>query len=145
MVFIFFSFISASLMVFDFNILKYLWIFFSPSVLILSWFGPFFPSVLCHLLLFIISISHFSITNYIPISWLYILYLYMGFQFFLIFRKEFDVVHVPRMVDFFLVIYEDCIPRCISCLYYWVTSSESLIVMVIAHLLGRSLSWFSPL
>ena len=67
----FFSFISACLMVSTSNIQKYFSFF--PSILMFSWFGNFIPSILSLCLLFIISTAHFSISNYIPISWLYIL------------------------------------------------------------------------
>ena len=52
---------------------KYLYVSFSPSVLILSWFGSSIPSDRCHLPLFITSMVHFSMPNSIPMFWLYIL------------------------------------------------------------------------
>ena len=52
---------------------KYLYIFFSPSVLILSWLGSSIPSIRYRLPLFITSMVHFSMPNSIPMSWLYIL------------------------------------------------------------------------
>ena len=67
------SFISTCLMVSASKIHNYLFISFSPSVLILSWFGSSIPSVLYRLLLFITSMTQFSIPNSIPMSWLYIL------------------------------------------------------------------------
>ena len=80
------SFVSSSFLVllrYSFRILsfistclvvpKYLYVSFSPSVLILSWSGCSIPSVICRLPLFITSMSHFSMPNSIPISWMYIL------------------------------------------------------------------------
>ena len=43
------------------------------SVLIFSWFGCSIPFVMCCFLLFIISMPHFSIPNFIPMFWLNIL------------------------------------------------------------------------
>ena len=40
--------------------------------------------------------------NSIPISYLYILSLYKGFQFFVVFGKKFDVIHLPQVADLFL-------------------------------------------
>ena len=45
---------------------------FSPNVSILCWFVCSIPSVMDHSPLFIISITHFSLPDSIPISWLYI-------------------------------------------------------------------------
>ena len=52
---------------------KYLLVSFSPSVLILSWFGSSILSVRCCLPLFSTSMEHFSMPNSIPMPWLYIL------------------------------------------------------------------------
>ena len=71
--FLIFSLISICLMVSASKMPKYLLVFFSPSVLILSWFGSSILSVRCRLLLFITSMAHFSIPNSIRMSWLYIL------------------------------------------------------------------------
>ena len=65
------SFISPCLMVSASKMPKYLLVSFSPSVLILSWFGSSNPSVRCCLPLFITSIAYFSMPNSIPMSWLY--------------------------------------------------------------------------
>ena len=46
---------------------------FSSSILILSWFGSYIPSVRCFLTLFMTSRAHFLMPNSIPMSWLYIL------------------------------------------------------------------------
>ena len=45
------------------NIPKLMWFIFSPSILILSWFGCSLPSVICLFSLFIMSIEHFSMPN----------------------------------------------------------------------------------
>ena len=71
--FLIFSFISTCLIVSASKMPKYLHVSFSPSVLILSWFGRSILSVRCRLPLFCTNIAHFSVPNYIPISWLYIL------------------------------------------------------------------------
>ena len=52
---------------------KYLYVSFSPNVLILSWFASSIPPSRCRLPLFITSMAHFSMPNSIPMSWLYIL------------------------------------------------------------------------
>ena len=72
--FLIFSFISTCLMVLASKMSKYLYVSFSPSVLILSWFGSSIPSIL---MLFITSMAHFSMPNSIPMSWLYILIAYI--------------------------------------------------------------------
>ena len=59
------------------NIPKYLCISFSASVLLLSWFGSSIPHVRCRLPHFITSMTHFSMPNSIPMSWLYILTAYI--------------------------------------------------------------------
>ena len=68
-----FSFISTCLIVSVSKMPKYLYVSFSPSVLILSWFGSSIPSIRCCLLLFITSMTHFSMPNSIPMYWLYVL------------------------------------------------------------------------
>ena len=55
------------------NIPWYLWFFFSPPVLILSWFDSSIPSVISLFPLFIMSMAHFSMPNFILICELYIL------------------------------------------------------------------------
>ena len=67
-----FSFISTYLMSAS-NILKYLYVSFSLGVLIFSWFSNLIPFVMCRFPQFIISMAHFSKSNSIPMSWLYIL------------------------------------------------------------------------
>ena len=53
-------------------------------------------------LLFIMSMAHFSMPNSVPNHLLYILSLLKVFQFFFVFGKQFDVVHVHQVVDLFL-------------------------------------------
>ena len=55
------------------NIPKYLYVSFSSSVQIFSWFGSSIISVICRFPLFLICLVHFSMLNSIPMSWLYIL------------------------------------------------------------------------
>ena len=69
------SFISTCLMVSASKMSKYFYVSFSPSVRILSWFGSSIPSVRCRLPLFITSTFFYA--NSIPISWLYILTVYI--------------------------------------------------------------------
>ena len=57
--FLIFSFISPCLIVSASKMPKYLYVSFSPSVLIFSWFGSSFPSVRCCLPLFITSMAIF--------------------------------------------------------------------------------------
>ena len=71
--FLIFSFISTCLMVPASKMPKYLYVSFYPSVLILSWFGSFVPSVRCRWPLFISSMAHFSMPNSTSVSWLFIL------------------------------------------------------------------------
>ena len=71
--FFIFSFPLTGLIVSASSIFKYFYIFFSPSVLIFSWYDSSIPSVMCPFPLLITNIVHFSLLNYIPISWLYIL------------------------------------------------------------------------
>ena len=78
--FFIFSFISSCLMVSASKTPKYLYISFSPNVLILSWFGNSIPSVRCRLLLFITSMAHFSMPNSVPMSRLYILTVVLRFS-----------------------------------------------------------------
>ena len=66
-----FSPISACLMVSTPNTFKYLYFFYSPSILILSWKGSSIPFVIGLFPLLVISMAHFSVLNFIPISWLY--------------------------------------------------------------------------
>ena len=68
-----FSFIFPSLMVSSSIIPKYLYVSFSLSVLILSWFGRSIPTIRVRLSLFITSMAYFSMPNSISMSWLYIL------------------------------------------------------------------------
>ena len=67
------SFICTFFMVSASKMTKHLYVSFSPSVLILSWFGSSIPSIRCHLTLFITSMAHYSTPNSIPMFWLYIL------------------------------------------------------------------------
>ena len=52
---------------------KYLYVSFSPRILILSGFGVSLPSVRYYLPLFMTSMTHYSKTNPIPMSGMYIL------------------------------------------------------------------------
>ena len=72
--FLFISFISAYLMVSASNTPKILKLSFSPSVWILFWFSTPFVCLFFYLfLLLIVSIAYFSVPNFIPVSWFYIL------------------------------------------------------------------------
>ena len=68
------SFISTCLIESASNMPKYLEVWFSPCVLILSWFGSSIPSVRCRLQFFITNMVHFSMPYSYPMSWLYILF-----------------------------------------------------------------------
>ena len=72
-VFFILFFILVCLMVFDSNFPKYLSFSFSPSVLILFWFSSLIPSIISLFPLFIMRRAQFSMSNSIPLSWLYIL------------------------------------------------------------------------
>ena len=98
--FLFFSFISASLMLYASNIPKYLQVIFSPSDLILSWSNNFFSTIICLFLLYILTFSHFSTPNSIPISRLYILIICIRVSnFFSFFCKQLDIVHVHYVIN----------------------------------------------
>ena len=79
--FLIFSFISTCLMESASKIPKYLNVFFSLSVLILSWFGSYIPSDRCRLPLFIACMAHFSLSNSIPMSSLHVLEFLVHFHF----------------------------------------------------------------
>ena len=61
--FIFFSYLHL----FNGVRFQYSWVSISPSVQILSWIGIFISSIIRCFQLFIISMAHFSISNFIPI------------------------------------------------------------------------------
>ena len=100
----FFSLISTYLLVYASNIPKYLSVSFSSRILnfflFLFWFGCSIPSAMCRFPLLMIRIVNFSMPNSILIWWLYILTACI-FQFFFIFDKLFDVVHVHLVIDHF--------------------------------------------
>ena len=89
------------------------------------------------------SMAHFSLPNYIPISSLYIPTACTRVSIYFSFLANSLVSSMCiRWLIFFLVIYEVCIRLCISWVYGWVISSLLQIVMEIAHLPWRSLSVF---
>ena len=93
--FFIFHFISTCLMVSASKMPTYLYVCFSSSVLLFSWFGSSIPSARCRLPLFITSMAYFPMPNSISMSWLYILTAcIIASSSFLIFCKQFDVVHV---------------------------------------------------
>ena len=57
------SFISTCFMVSASNVPQYLYVSFSPSVLIFSWFGCSISSAVCRFPLFITCIAHFSMSH----------------------------------------------------------------------------------
>ena len=95
------SYISSCLMVSAPKISKYLYVSFSASVLILSWFGSFIPWVRCRLPLFMTNRVHFSTPNSIHMSWLYILCV-LGFPVLFHFFPNSFVIYVHYVVDLFL-------------------------------------------
>ena len=109
-----FSLISTCLMVTASNIPKYLLVSFSPSVLMTTWFSSSTPSVRwCRLPLFITSMAHFSMPNSIPISWLYILTVCNRVsKYFSFLVKQFDVVRVHQVVDFFFLRFIEFVSSC---------------------------------
>ena len=100
--FLIFSFNSACLMVSTSNIFKFLEFFFFPSVLILSLLGTYLPSVIRLFPFFLMGMVYFSLPNSIIISWQYIHFVCISFQFFFIFCKYLDVIHLYKMIDLFL-------------------------------------------
>ena len=62
----------------------------------------FYSFSFCLFPFFIMSVTHFSIPNSIPISWLYILIVCVSLQFFFIFCKQLDVIHVHKVINRFL-------------------------------------------
>ena len=75
-----------------------------------SWFVSSFPTIICHFLLFTISMAHFVMPNSIPVSLLYILRLSISFSFF---ANNLMSMYM-RWLIFFPTIYEACIRVCIS-------------------------------
>ena len=67
--FLIFFFISTCLIVSASKIPKYLLVSFSPCVRFFSWFGSPIPLVRCSLQLFITRMTHFPLSNSIPMSW----------------------------------------------------------------------------
>ena len=82
-----FPFLSVCLMVSISNNPKFLQVSFSLKVLILSWFSNL-SSLICSFLLFIISITHLSVQNSIPISWLYIFIVFISYYNFFSFNAS---------------------------------------------------------
>ena len=115
---------------FLFSFFKFLYFFFSHSVLILSWFYSSVPSVIYLLSLFIMSIAHFILPNSIPISCLYILTVYISLLFSFIFWKERDVVRVHKGINLFSCFCKFLAP---SALPNWVVSMLLQIVMMKVH------------
>ena len=59
------------------NIPKYLYYFFSPCFVVFSWFGNSVPSVMCRFQRFITTMVNFSMPNFILLSCLYVLAVYI--------------------------------------------------------------------
>ena len=93
--FSYFSLISSFLTVSASNIPYF------PSVLMLSWFGSSIPSFDSLSPRFIMSIAHFSMSNSIPISWMYVLIVCINLQSFSFFRY-FYIIHVHKVISLFL-------------------------------------------
>ena len=98
------------------------------------------PFVICHFPLFIIGIAHFSMTNSIAISWLYILTTCTSVSNSLSVLAN-SLKSYMMWLIFFLVVYEVCIHPWIFEVCDYVASS--LLQIVIAHLSGIYLSGFS--
>ena len=122
------------------NIPKYLLVPFLILSILPFWF--YLDSVTCRFLLFVISMSIFSMPNPIPISSLYILTAFIRvsccFEFF--WKCLMLSMYIRWLI--FLVIYEICIRLCISYVCNWIVSSVLLTVMVITRLPWRFLSGF---
>ena len=134
-----FSFISTSSMVSASNIPKYLHVSFSTSILISSSFGNSIAYIMCRFLLLIVSMTHFSIPNSIPISRLNILTICIRFSNCISFLVN---SLMSSLYIRWLIFSCDLVS-----LYppvHWVASLLSQILMVIAHLPGRFLAGFSP-
>ena len=90
---IYFLLISACLMVSAANIPMYLLVFFSPSVLIFSWFGTSLPFVVCRFPLYIFTMVHFSMPTSIIISSIYFRWLIFSCDL----LSLYPAVHFPCM------------------------------------------------
>ena len=78
---------------------------FSTSVLIFSWLGSSIPSDICHLPLFIISLAHFSLPNYIPLYCLFIFTVCISVSHvFFIFLKQLHMIYVHDVVGIIIII-----------------------------------------
>ena len=76
------------------------------SVIILSWFRSSIPSIICRFPLLVISKALFSMPNSKPISALYIrIACFRVSNYFFIFGKQIDVVHVHNVIDFHAIVH----------------------------------------
>ena len=86
--------------------------------------------------IFIINTVHFSLSNSILISWIYILTVSVRVSNSSSFFENY-LVSSMYIRFFFLAIYKDCVLQSISYAFEWAASLQLQIVMVIAHLPGR--------
>ena len=98
--FLMFFFISTCMIVSTSKILKYLYVSYSPRILIFSWFDSSIPSVRWHLPVFITSKAHFQCQ--IPSLCLNCVFSQCVLEFPVLFHfyKQFDVVNVDTVIDF---------------------------------------------
>ena len=98
----FFSFIFTYLMVSSSSIPQYLYVSFTPSVLIITLSGSSTPSVMCRLLLFMSSIAHFQCKiPFLCRDSIFSLFV-LGFPNLFLFGKQFNVINLHQVVDVFL-------------------------------------------
>ena len=92
-------FISTYLMVSASDITNYLYFSFSLSVLIRFGFCSSVSFLVSLFILFIISMEHFSVTNSIPIPYLYIIVCIKVYNYFFIFCKKLDLIFVHKAIN----------------------------------------------
>ena len=83
------------------NIPLYLWFFFSPSVLMISWFAISIPYVVSFLPTFYYKHDKFFNVKFYSHILIIYYYLYKGLQFSFIFCKYLDIIHVYKLNKFF--------------------------------------------
>ena len=124
----------------SFQYFQVLYIFFSPSIQILSWFGSSILSFMCHLPLILISMVDFSMPNSILMSWLHIptTCIRVSNPFFFLANNLMSSIYIRWLIFSYNLL------SLYTPMYFWVcywgASSVLKIVMVIVHLPGIYLS-----
>ena len=109
--------------------------------MIFSWFCSSIPTVICRFPLLIISMSHFYMQNFIPISWLHITIACIRVSSYFSFLSN---SLIPSMYIWWFVFSCDLVSLKPPIYFLCMRSSLLQIIMVIAHLPGIYISGFSP-